>query len=335
MKISLRLASGAAGFAALALTGALAGQDQTDGFSIQIVSTFDYPGTNNQTRPQKISDKGEVAGIFLDGTTGASFGFTMRGSNFSPPLMDPNDAGALTEARGVNKSGVVCGDYLDSAGAFEGFFFSRGTFTNYAPNATFTIVLGINNAGDFCGSEIPDSTGVQSGFTNIGGNLVDITIPDASATLAYMINSFNQVCGYFNDAAAVSHGWWMDSNGTVHSPIDPAGSTQTILFGNNDSNTMVGRYVSGDGVTHAIVFMPKSNRFLVYDFPGSSFTSFNGINRSNQIVGRYTETATGIDHGILAQLVKTAAGGVELPLAPANASVRAMPQHRADTNPAY
>lgn len=334
MKTLLRLASCTAGFAALAVPGAFAGQDQTDAFSIQIVSTFDYPGTGNQTRPQKISDKGEIAGIFVDGATGASKGFTLRGSNFSAPIVNPNDAANLTEVRGINNSHTVCGDYTDSAGAFEGFFLRRNVYTNYAPDPNFTIVLGLNNAGDFCGSEIPTSTGIQSGFTNIGGNLVDITIPDASATLAYMINSFNQVCGYFNDAAAVSHGWWMDSNGTVHSPIDPVGSTQTILFGNNDSNTMVGRYVSGDGLTHAIVFMPKSNKFLIYDFPGSSFTSFNGINRSNQIVGRYTETATGIDHGIVAQLVKTAAGGVELPLAPANAPVRAMPQHKAD-NPAY
>jgi hypothetical protein len=333
MKTLLRLASCAAGFAALGLTGAL-GQDQTDAFSIQIVNTFDYPGTGNQTRPQKISDKGEIVGLFVD-NTGASKAFTLRGSTFSPPIVDPNDAANLTEGRGINNARVVCGDYTDSAGAFEGFFFSHNMFTNYAPEATFTIVLGINNAGDFCGSEIPSSTGIQSAFTNIGGNLVDITIPDASATLAYMINSSNQVCGYSNDAAAVSHGWWMDSNGAVHSPIDPAGSTQTILFGNNDSNIMVGRYVSADGVTHAIVFMPKKNRFLIYDFPGSTFTSFNGINRSNQIVGRYTETANGTDHGILAQLVKTAAGGVELPLAPANAPVRAMPRHPVDANPAY
>src|SRR5262249_47986131 len=93
MKISLRLAGYAAGLAALALTGAQA-QDSVDALSIQFVSQFDYPGTNNQTRPQKINDKSQIAGIFLDGTTGASFGFTLRGSTFSPPIMDPNDAGA-------------------------------------------------------------------------------------------------------------------------------------------------------------------------------------------------------------------------------------------------
>src|SRR5215467_4889603 len=124
MKTSLRLAGYAAGLAALALTGARA-QDNVEALSIQFVSQFDYPGTNNQTRPQKINDKGQIAGIFVDGTSGASFGFTLRGSTFSPPIMDPNDAGGLTEGRGINNLGTVVGDYLDSSGAFEGFLLSH------------------------------------------------------------------------------------------------------------------------------------------------------------------------------------------------------------------
>ena len=110
MKISLRLIGCAVGLAALALTGALAQSPESpEAFSIQLVSTFDYPGTGNQTRPQKISDKGEIVGVFLD-STGASFGFTVRGTQFSPPIKDPNDAANLTEGRGINNQRVVCGD---------------------------------------------------------------------------------------------------------------------------------------------------------------------------------------------------------------------------------
>lgn len=331
MKTSLRLAGCAVGFAALALTGALA--EEPAGFSIQLVSTFDYPGTGNNTRPQKISDKGEIAGIVVD-ANGVSFGFSLRGTTFSPPLINPNDAGNLTEARGINNARVICGDYIDSAGAFEGFFFSRGNFINYAPEPTFTIVLGINNAGDFCGSEIPSSTGVQSAFTDIGGVKTDFTIRNASATLAYQINSSNQVCGYYNDANTVSHGWWSDSDGSVHAPIDPAGSTQTILFGNNDRNFIVGRYVDGAGLTHGILFVPP-NRFLTYDFPGATFTSLNGINRSNQIVGRYTDPSSGLDHGLILEVVRTAAGSAELPLAPARAQTPKSPLRAGPVTPAY
>src|SRR5262249_26898282 len=123
MKTSLRLISCAVGFAALALTGAYA---QTPAFSVQLLTTFDYPGTGNQTRPQKISDKGDIVGVFVD-INGVSYAFTrLANGTFSAPITDPNDTGNLTEGRGINNSRLICGDYLDANGAFEGFFL-KGT----------------------------------------------------------------------------------------------------------------------------------------------------------------------------------------------------------------
>src|SRR2546423_3614962 len=203
MKTSLRLIAYAVGFGALALTGASA--QQPAAFSIQLVSTFDYPGTGNQTRPQKINSTGDIAGIFVD-PSGVSRGFIMfSNGTFSRPIVDPNDAGNLTEGRGINDSRVVCGDYLDAAAAFEGFFFSHNTFTNYDIEPTFTIVLGINNAGDFAGSVIP-SSGIQSGFLSIGGTVTEFVVPNATATLDYQLNTTNQSTGYYLDSASVSHG---------------------------------------------------------------------------------------------------------------------------------
>jgi hypothetical protein len=132
----------------------------------------------------------------------------------------------------------------------------------------------------------------------------------------------------------VTHGYYRDPDGPIHSPIDPAGSTGTILFGNNDRNLIVGRYSDAAGATHAILFVPP-NRFLQYDFPGATFTSFNGINRANTICGRYTDPSTGIDHGIIVQLVRSAAGGVMLPLAPPSAPAQQVLQHPVETAPAY
>jgi hypothetical protein len=334
MKISLRLVGCAVGFAALALTGALAqSPDSPDAFSIQFVSQFDYPGTGNQTRPQKINDRGDIAGLFVD-TSAASRGFIrFSNGNFSPPIVDPNDTNNFTEGRGINNSRVVCGDYLDSLGAFEGFFFSHNTFTNYDPDPTFTIVLGINNVGDFSGSDIPTG-GTQEAFINIGGTVTEFSITGATATLAYQLNATNQSCGYYIDSTGVSHGYWRDSDGTIHAPIDPMGSTSTILFGNNDRNFMVGRYTDTAGATHGILFIPP-RRFVVYDQPGATFTSLNGINRGNTICGRYTDPSTGIDHGIIVQVVRTADGGVTLPLAPPSAPEPVVPGRVVFTAPAY
>jgi hypothetical protein len=95
------------------------------------------------------------------------------------------------------------------------------------------------------------------------------------------------------------HGYWRDSDGTLHFPVDPPGSVETELFGNNDSNWMVGRYRDGTG-THGLFFVPP-NRFFTFDYPGSTFTSLNGINVQALICGRYVD-ASGIAHGILARV---------------------------------
>jgi hypothetical protein len=333
MKTSLRLVGCAVGLAALALTGALA-QEPAASHSIQLVSTFDYPGTGNQTRPQKINDQGDIVGVYVD-INGISHGFTRRANGtFSAPIDDPNSPTPFTEGRGINNSRLVCGDYTDSAGAFEGFFLSGSTFTNYDPEPTFTIVLGVNNAGDFSGSVIP-SSGIQEAFVSIGGVMTDFAVTNATATLAYQINTTNTSCGYYIDSDGVTtHGYYRDPNGTIHAPIDPAGSIGTIVFGNNDKNFIVGRYADAGGTTHGFLFVPKGNHFLLYDQPGATFTSLNGINKNNLITGRYTDPSTGIDHGIIAQLV-TGGASVMLPLAPATPPAPASPQRTVYTAPAY
>ena len=331
MKIPLRLVGCVVGFLALALTGALAQSPAS--FSIQLLSTFDYPGAGNQTRPQKISDLGDVVGIYVD-TALVSRGFVMLSNGtFSPPLVDPNDTGNLTEGRGINNSRLVCGDYLDGTlGTFHGFFLLRNAYRNFdVPDSTTTIVLGLNNAGDFAGSATPTG-GIQEAFLSIGGTITEFAVPNATATLAYQLNTTNQSCGYYVDAAGINHGLFRNSDGTVRAPIDPVGSTGTILFGNNDMNLMVGRYSDAAGVTHGILFVPP-NQFVVYDFPGSTFTSLNGINRQGIVVGRYTD-ASGIDHGILARVVRGGTG-VMLPLAPPSTPAQGVPPGAVNVAPAY
>jgi|SRR5215472_11449537 len=334
MTISLRLFGCAVGFAALALTGALAQSPAS--ISIELVGTFDYPGTGIQTLPQKISDKNDIVGTFVD-ASGVTRGFVMLANGrFTNPLVDPADTVGFTEGRGINGSRVVCGDYAnDTSGNLHGYFFFNGFYQNFDVfGSTFTAVLGINNARDFAGSMIPAS-GIQDAFLSISGTITEFAVTGATATLAYQLNATNQSCGYYVDADGVTtHGYWRDSDGTIHSPIDPVGSTGTILFGNNNTNQMVGRYVDAAGATHGILFLPSNNSFVVYDFPGSTFTSLNGINKRGEIVGRYVDPSTGIAHGILLQVVRSNAG-VTLPLAPPSAPAQAVPQRAMVTAPAY
>src|SRR4030095_12708417 len=81
------------------LAGAFA-QQAPNAFSIEVLSTFDYPGIENSTLPQKINEKGDIVGEFID-SSGVTRGF-VRFSNgsFSDPIVDPNDTVGFTEGLG-------------------------------------------------------------------------------------------------------------------------------------------------------------------------------------------------------------------------------------------
>jgi hypothetical protein len=283
------------------LMGTFAQQAPNSG-SIEVITTFDYPGPGNLTLPQKINETGDIVGEFID-SNGVTRGFVrFSDGSFSAPIVDPNDTVGFTEGRGINNSRTVCGDYVGSDGNSHGFFLSGGTFTEYdVPGAVSTAVLGINDVADFAGAFDPDGSGILQAFVSVGGTITSFSVPAAISTLAYEINnSKHLVVGYYIDSSGILHGYFRDANGALHFPIDPSGSTATILFGLNDRNWVVGRYADASGVTHGLFFVPPNN-FFTFDYPGSTFTSLNGISDQGFICGRYVD-ASGIAHGFLARV---------------------------------
>jgi len=290
-------------FIALILAGTVASAT-----TITVLETFDFPGTGNNTLPQKINDNGLIVGIVVD-SAGVSKGWLRgRSGNFSQAFSEPLDTGNLTNGRGINNARVVNGEYLDGvAGTFHGYRLFQGTFSEYdVPNATNTVPLGINNLGSFCGN-IVLSDGSSPAFLNIAANVTRFSVPDAIATLAYSINSSNQVVGYYVDADGVTlHGYLRASDGTLTFPVDVAGATATILFANNDANWVVGRYTDSSGVTHGLFFQTPDD-IRTFDFPGAAgFTSLNGVNQGGLVSGRYLDSG-GIAHGFLGKIVSGAA----------------------------
>src|SRR5207247_5674216 len=125
-------------------------QQSSNAFSIEVITTFDYPGAGNSTLPQKINEKGDIVGEFIDANAVTRAFVRFSDGSFSAPIVDPNDTVGFTEGRGINHSGTVDGDYLDSAGILHSFFLSGGTFTEYdVPGAVQTNLLSINDPGDF------------------------------------------------------------------------------------------------------------------------------------------------------------------------------------------
>ena len=292
------------------------GQQAASSGSIEVITTFDYPGAGNLTLPQKINERGDVVGEFID-SSGVTRGFVrFSDGSFSDPIVDPNDTVGFTEGRGINNSRTVAGDYVISDGTVHSFFLSGSTFTEYdVPGAVQTNLLSINDAGEFTGG-FDDGSGIFQAFVGRGATLTSFSVPGALLTLAYEINNNNKlVVGYYIDASGILHGYYRGVNGALHFPIDPTGSTATVLFGLNNRNWVVGRYGDSSGVTHGLFFVPPNN-FFTFDYPGSTFTSLNGINSQGIIVGRYVD-ASGIAHGFLARVRGTP------PTTPAGADLKA------------
>ena len=111
-----------------------------------MITTFDYPGIGNQTLPQKINERGDIVGEYID-SSGVTRGFVrFRNGSFSAPIVDPNDTVGFTEGRGINNPGTVDGDYVGSDGFVHSFLLSGGTFTEYdVPGTVQTNLLSIND----------------------------------------------------------------------------------------------------------------------------------------------------------------------------------------------
>jgi hypothetical protein len=286
------------------LMGTFAQQAANSG-SIEVITTFDYPGAGNSTLPQKINERGDVVGEYIDSGGVVRAFVRFSDGSYSDPIVDPNDDVGFTEGRGINNSRIVNGDYVVSDGTLHSFFLSGSTFTEYdVPNTVQTNLLSVNDAGDFTGGFDPDGSGVFQAFISVGGALTSWSIPGAIGTFAYEINNSKQlVVGYSIDGSGILHGYYRDANGALHFPIDPSGSIATVLFGLNDKNWVVGRYADSSGATHGLLFIAP-NSFFTFDYPGSSFTSLNGINDQGIICGRYAD-ASGIAHGFLARVRAT------------------------------
>ena len=289
------------------LMGTFAQQAANSG-SIEVITTFDYPGAGNNTLPQKINERGDIVGEFID-SSGVTRGF-VRFSNgtFSDPIVDPNDTVGFTEGRGINNPRTVVGDYVISDGTVHSFLLSGGTFTEYdVPGTVQTNLLSINEPGDLTGAFDPDGSGIFQAFIDRGGTITSYTVPGAAGTLAYEMNNNKKLTvGYYIDASGVLHGQYRDRSGALSFPIDPPGSVGTVLFGVDNKNDVVGRYADAAGATHGLFFVPPDS-FFTFDFPGSAFTSLNGINQQGNICGRYVDAA-GIAHGFIARVRGTPTG---------------------------
>ncbi|HEU0209219.1 MAG TPA: hypothetical protein VFQ78_09605 [Candidatus Udaeobacter sp.] len=271
--------------------------------TVEVIATFDYPGAQD-TYATGINHNNEIAGIAANNTI--RFGFTRTAdSQFSAPIIDPDDTHLFTNAYGLNDSGTVCGSFWGADGV-HGFFLSDGTYTTYdvPGHVVGTVIYGINSAGDFVGAY-----NYYTGFTSIGGKVKTIYIPGGTYITPQGLNSLNQVVGLYTDTASNErYAFYSDIGGQLHFPISAPGGHDTLLQGINDRGMMVGDYATGtgrNGATHGLLFIAP-NKFVTVDYAGSaSWVILTGINNKGFICGHYQDANNNF-HGLLARVRRSA-----------------------------
>jgi YD repeat-containing protein len=276
--------------------------------TITVMAIVDFPSqpvVTSATVLNKISDQADTAGTVTDinGTVQA-FIYKFRVNHFSGAFHPPGDTGNYTQGRGINNRRHVVGEYLRGRdGTLHGYrlVHSQGLFQSLdVAGAKDTIPLGTNNAQDYCGAlTLLDNT--QSAFVSLNQVVTMFSVPGATATFAYQLNTANQIIGYYTDANNINHGYTRDSAGNLTFPIDFPGSTETKLLGNNDSNWGVGSYTDTLGVTHGLFFITPDD-IQTFDVSGATSTSINGVNLGGLVCGTFVDGTTGKTRGFLGKI---------------------------------
>ena len=216
--------------------------------------TLTGPVGTDGTIAYGISDTGQVVGYSYVAVPGASNSWSDQGfiysggANGTYTTLNDQNAGAGsnqgTVPIAINNSGEVVGYYYDSNGAYHGFLYSNGGFTelDYPEADAQTAPYAINNAGEVVGY-FNNGSNVE-GFIYSGGangTWTALNVPGASNTYAYGINNEGQVLGDYSDANG-EHAF-IYSNG-IYTTLDfpnglPAG---TDAYAFNDAGEVVGSY---------------------------------------------------------------------------------------------
>jgi probable HAF family extracellular repeat protein len=286
-----------------------------------------FPGNQNFTRAFGVNNDGTVVGFFA-GDDGFQHGFLLEGVKYrqydvekgvvstnitavnnngdfagvagseafvnvpGKPVVEFYAAGTDSTAPfGMNNLDEVVGGYTDTNGVSHGFYRDASgdiTTVDY-PNASFTYLSGINDAGTITGVFQPSSgpgAGHNFGFIYSGGEFqpYDISSPGGINNYGTVSGTYSGPDGSVNGVIA-QPGTFAVRNESIPHALD------TSVFGTNDYKTMVGYYTDSAGVSHGMM-LANGNVTKIDDPSGSPGTTQSySINQAGIIVGVYTNSS--------------------------------------------
>jgi probable HAF family extracellular repeat protein len=234
----------------------------------------------------------------------------------APPLtftfkdVKANKTAQETDTYAINNSGMIAGDYVDSAGVQHPMILAGTKLTTAdhkncsSTPGTSPAFYGLNNLGVAAGY-CTSSTGANIAFTydSKKKKFTDITIKGGSTIEASGINDKGAVVGTYVDSAGKAHGFLkvgakitnLDPPGAASgTPVGPAdgfinNKGVITIFATNSAGTLVSFTTADNGKT----FKPFHGTG-----EGTTGTAIHNINNKGDIAATVFDTA-GSRHGIL------------------------------------
>ena len=290
---------------------------------------FNFQTLNNPADPTfnqllGINNAGTISGYFGDGAVNPNKGYTLAPPHGTANYTNENFPGAIqTQVVGINNSGLTVGFWADALPGVNNFGFvdNSGTFTTVqdpstpAAGAKVNQLLGVNDHNVAAGFYL-DAAGNAHGYLyNIGTkSFVPITLPGslgATSVTATDINNNGVVSGFYSGAGGNIFGF-VDNNGHFTS-FEAPGSSNTMFFGLNNKDQVVGSFVDAAGNNEGILYNFDNGKWEAVNDPkavaANGGTILNGINDNDQLVGFYVDAAGNTD-GMLVATPEPASAGL-------------------------
>jgi hypothetical protein len=223
-------------------------------------------------------------------------------------LFDYPLEGVSTLPQKINEAGDIAGEIEASTGAKAGLVrSSNGRFSSPIndPNATvfnITYQRGINDSHLLCGFYLNGDDSQFHGFFESDASFTDFVIPGAMETELYAVNDAGDFCGAYSNND-VRFQAFLSVGGTIEL-ISIRGSVNTLAYGMNNLNEVVGVYIDKSGVEHGFFRDAAGTVTAPVDPPGATTTIVFGVNDRDLIVGRFTDSS-GVERGFVLQLPDT------------------------------
>lgn len=253
-----------------------------------------------------------------------------RPDSVSYTIVDEPDAdpavGYGTRMFGINESGQVSGQFVDSNGVFHAFLGTpNGGGFDFTPiavkhNDTFGFLL--NDKGWMFGTYVDSETGIENAWLRTAaGKLTTVEADGGSGgTVIQGLNNKGVSAGNYFDHNGAFRGFLRATDGTIAKFDDSLGGSGagqgTNPIGINGKGEVSGIVFDSNDVAHGFIRSADGETFTNFDVPGAGTDPFQGtlgleIEDNEWLTGAYIDSNF-VSHGFL----RRPDGGIIAPIDP-------------------